>query len=109
MIDKLLNNFTKNQVSAVYHSSVICRSVSPNFIELNLCMEMPCLCPSEGHKLCGHKVTETSVTVELWPIERNVSSSASTTAFLGCNFCVTQCKSLEIQTCSIAMRTTLSS
>ena len=25
-------------------------------------MEMPCLCPSEGHKHGGLKVTETSVT-----------------------------------------------
>ena len=41
-------------------SHVICRSVSPKFIEL--CIERPCLCPSEGHKYGGRKVTETSVT-----------------------------------------------
>ena len=73
-------------------------------------METPCLCPSEGHK---------------HGIERNVSSSASTvqlaktkvishlltyaTAFSGRNFHVTQRKSSEIQTCSIAVRRTLSS
>ena len=34
-------------------------SVPPKIIEL--CMETPCLCPSEGHKHGGHKVTETSV------------------------------------------------
>ena len=43
-----------------FHSRVICRSVSPKFI--GLCMETPCLCPSEGHKYGGRKVTETSVT-----------------------------------------------
>ena len=40
--------------------SVIFRAVSPKFVEL--CMETPCLCPSEGHKHGGRKVTETSVT-----------------------------------------------
>ena len=51
------------QVSAVFHSCVICRSAFPKFIEL--CMETPCLRPSEGHKHGGRKhgkVTETSVT-----------------------------------------------
>ena len=46
-----LNNLTKNQVSAVFLSCVSCRSVSPKFIEL--CMETPCLRPSEGHKHGG--------------------------------------------------------
>ena len=55
-----INNLAKNQISAVFHSRVISRSVSPKFIEL--CMETPCLCPSEGHKHGGRKVTETSVT-----------------------------------------------
>ena len=32
--------------------------VSPKFLEL--CMEKPCLCPLEGHKHCGLKVTDTS-------------------------------------------------
>ena len=45
---------------AVFRSRVICRSVSPRFIEL--CMETPCLCPSEGHKHGDRKVTETSAT-----------------------------------------------
>ena len=58
--DWYINNLAKNQVFAVFHSRVICRSVSPKFIEL--CMETPCLCPSEGHKYGGRKVTETSVT-----------------------------------------------
>ena len=60
MIDRYINNIGKNQVFAVVRSRVICRSVSPKFIEL--CMETPCLCPSEGHKYGGGKVTETSVT-----------------------------------------------
>ena len=58
--DWYINNLAKNQVSAVFHLRVICRSVSPKFIEL--CMETPCLCPSEGHKHGGRKVTETCVT-----------------------------------------------
>ena len=59
MID-ILTTSAKNQVFAVFHLRVICRSVSPKFIEL--CMETPCLCPSERHKYGGRKVTETSVT-----------------------------------------------
>ena len=57
--DWYINNLAKNQVSAVFHSRVICKSVSSKFIEL--CKETPCLCPSEGHKHSGRKVTETSV------------------------------------------------
>ena len=60
MIDIIINNLAENQVSAVFHWRVICKSVSPKFIEL--CMETPWLCPSEGHKHGGHNVTETSVT-----------------------------------------------
>ena len=59
MID-ILTTSPKIEVFAVFHSRVICRSVSPKFIEL--CMETPCLCPSEGNKYGGRKVTETSVT-----------------------------------------------
>ena len=59
--DWYINDLAKNQVFAVFHSRVSCRlSVSPKFIEL--CMGAPCLCPSEGHKHGGRKVTETSVT-----------------------------------------------
>ena len=127
--DWYINNLAKNQVSAVFHSRVICRSVSPKFIEL--CVETPWLCPCEGHRHGGRKVTETSVTefcyfpLELRHIERNVSSRASTvqlantkvlthllnyaTAFSGRNFHVTQRKSLEIPTCSVTIRKTLSS
>ena len=57
--DCIIDNFAKNQVSAVFHSCAIRRSVSPKFIEL--CMETPCLCPSEGHKHCGRDLTKTSV------------------------------------------------
>ena len=129
--DWYINNLAKNQVSAVFHSRVICRSVSPKFIEL--CMETPCLYPSEGHKHGGRKVTEISATefgywnkklllywLQLRHIERNVSSSASTVQlaktrvitqlltyaadFSGSNFHVTQRKSVEIQTCPITIR-----
>ena len=60
MIDDCnINNLAKNQVSAVFHSRTIRRSVLPKFREL--CMESPCLCPSEGHKHGGRDVTKTSV------------------------------------------------
>ena len=52
-------NLAKNQVSAVFHSSVIRRNVSPKFIELF--METPCLCPSEGHKHGGRKLSNRSI------------------------------------------------
>ena len=49
--DGHINNVAKNQVTAVFHSHVIFRNASPNFIEL--CTETPCLCPSKGHKHGG--------------------------------------------------------
>jgi len=56
-----INNLAKNQVSDVFYSRAIPRSASPRFIEL--CMETPCLCPSEGHKHGGRDdVIKTSVT-----------------------------------------------
>ena len=57
--DWYINILGKNQVSAVFHSPVICRSMSRKFIEH--CKETPSLCPSEGHKHGGRKVTETSI------------------------------------------------
>ena len=130
-----INNLAKSQVSAVFHSRVICRSVSPKFIEL--CMETPCLCPSEGRKhggriksnrnIChwGLLLNRKIIALELRHIERNVCSSASTvqlaktkvithlltytTAFSGRNVHVTQHKSLEIQTYSFTVRKPLSS
>ena len=60
MIDDCnINNLSKNQVSAVFHSCTIRRSVLPKFRELR--MESPCLRPSEGHKHGGRDVTKTSV------------------------------------------------
>ena len=60
MIDDCnINNLAKNQVSAVFYSYAIRRSVLPKFREL--CMESPFLCPSEGHKHDGRDVTKTSV------------------------------------------------
>ena len=82
--DWYINNQAKNQVSAAFHSRIICRIVSPKFIEL--CMETPCLCPSEVHKhlsnrnIC-HRVLplkQKIIALELRHIERKVSSSAST-------------------------------
>ena len=48
------------KVCAVFHSHVVRKSIVPKCIEL--CMETPCLFPSEIHKHGGRKVTETSVT-----------------------------------------------
>ena len=57
MIDDCnINTFAKNQVSTVFNSCAIRRSVLPKFREL--CMESPCLCPSEGHKHGGRDVTK---------------------------------------------------
>ena len=61
--DWCINNLAKNQVSTIFQSRVICRSVSPKLIEL--CKETPCLCLPEGHKHVKHggrEVKETSVT-----------------------------------------------
>ena len=45
MIDNYnINNLAKNQVSAIFHSHAIRRSVLPKFTEL--CMETSCWCPS---------------------------------------------------------------
>ena len=52
-----INNLAKNQVSAVFHSRAIRRSVSPKFIEL--CME------TSLHKHGGRDVTKTSVELSL--------------------------------------------
>ena len=123
--DWYINNLAKNRVSADFHLRITCRSVSPKFIEL--CMETPCLCPSEGHKyggcIKGNRnicpwvllLRQNIITQEPRHIKRNVSSSARTlhlaktkvithpstyaTAFLDRNFNVTQPKRLEIQTC----------
>ena len=54
--DSNINILSKNQVSAVFHSRAIRRSVLPKFREL--CMESPCLCSSEGHEHGGRDVTK---------------------------------------------------
>ena len=60
MIDDCnINSLAKNQVSAVFNSCAIRRSVLPKFGEV--CMESPCLCPLEGHKHGSRDVTKTSV------------------------------------------------
>ena len=58
MIDILLTS-PKIRSLLSFSSRVICKSVSPKFIELF--METSYLCPSEGHKYGGREVTETSV------------------------------------------------
>ena len=57
--DSYMNSLAKVYAGAVFHLRVIWKTVSPKFIEL--CMETPCWCRSEGHQHGGRKVTETSV------------------------------------------------
>ena len=56
-----INNLAKNQVSAVFNSRAIRRSVSSKFIEI--CMGRHVGAHPDGHQHGGRKPTETSVTV----------------------------------------------
>ena len=61
MIDDCnINNLAKNQVSAVFNSRAIRRSVSSKFIEI--CMERHVGAHPDGYQHGGRKLTETSVT-----------------------------------------------
>ena len=61
MIDDCnINNLAKNQVSAVFISRAIRRSVSSKFIEI--CMGRHFGAHPDGHQHGGRKPTETSVT-----------------------------------------------
>ena len=61
MIDDYnINNLAKNQVSAVFNSRAIRRSVSSKFIET--CMGRQVGAHPDGHRHGGPKPTETSVT-----------------------------------------------
>ena len=61
MIDDCnINNLAKNQVSAVFNSRAIRRSVSSKFIEI--CMGRHVGAHLDGHQHGGRKPTETSVT-----------------------------------------------
>ena len=61
MIDDCnVNNFAKNQVSAVFNSRAIRRSVSSKFIEI--CMGRHVCAHLGGHQHGGRKPTETSIT-----------------------------------------------
>ena len=54
-------NFTSPRIRPLlFFICTLFAEVSPKLVEL--CMETLCLCPSEGHKHGGCKVTETSVT-----------------------------------------------
>jgi len=55
-----INNLAKNQVSAVFNSRAIRRSVSSKFIEI--CMGRHVSAHPDGHQHGGWKPTETSVT-----------------------------------------------
>ena len=55
----ITKSLAENQVYAMVHMRDIRKNVLPKFIEL--CMEMQCLCPFQGHKYGCRKPTETSV------------------------------------------------
>ena len=57
--DEHLNSLTKIQVCAIFRAGDIRRNVLLKFIKL--CMESFYLCPSEGHKCGGRKLTRTDV------------------------------------------------
>ena len=57
--DEYSNSFAKIQVCAMFRAGDIRRNVLLKFIRL--CIETPCLCPSEGHKYGGRKLTKTYV------------------------------------------------
>ena len=65
-----INNLTKNQVSAVFNSRAIRRSVSSKFIEI--CMGSHVGAHADGHQHGSRKPTETSVT-EFWYKSVNLS------------------------------------
>ena len=57
--DEYSNSLAKFQICAMFRAGDIQRNVLLKFIRL--CMETPCLCPSEGHKHGGRKLTRTYV------------------------------------------------
>ena len=57
--DEHSNSLAKIRVCAIFRAGDIRRNVLLEFIRL--CMETPCLCPSEGHKYGGRKLTKTYV------------------------------------------------
>ena len=68
-----INNLAKNQVSAIFHSHAIRRSVLPKFTEL--CVETPCWCPSGWENGNGTSVTEfcyKSVNLSLEELKKNI-------------------------------------
>ena len=57
--DEHSNSLSKIQVCAIFRAGDIRRNVLLKFTRL--CMETPCLCPSDGHKYGGRKLTKTDV------------------------------------------------
>ena len=57
--DEYSNSLAKVQVCAMFRVGDIRRNVLLKFIRL--CTETPCLCPSQGHKYGGRKLTKTCI------------------------------------------------
>ena len=131
--DEYSNSLTKVQVCAMFRAGDIRINVLLKFIRL--CMETPCLCPSQGHKYGGRKLTKTYViefcykkpVVVFWGLINIYVSTYSLTrtvqiaksqrishffnlrdSILDLNFNIVSRKSLEIQPCFISRRKTLS-
>ena len=57
--DEHSNSVARIQVCAMFRGGDIRRNVLLKFVRL--CVETPCLCPSEGHKYSGRNLTKTDV------------------------------------------------
>ena len=116
--DEYSNSLTKIQVCAMFRAGDIRRNVLFKFIRL--CMETPCLCPSEGHKYGGRKLTKTyvmefciNIYMSTYSHSRTVQIAKSPRishffnpcdSILGHQFNIMSRKSLEIQPCFITRR-----
>ena len=122
--DEYSNSLAKIQVCAMFRAGDIRRNVLLKFIRL--CMETPCLRPSEGHKYGGRKLTKTyvmefcykgrgliNIYMSTYSHPRTVQIAKSPRishffnlcdSILGHQFNILSRKSLEIQPCFITRR-----
>ena len=99
MIDDCnINNLAKNQVSAVFNSRAIRKSVSSKFIEI--CMETPCWCPSRWAPTWRPETNRNMVLQNFCMVSQNFSriSRVSQSGFFSSGY-VRLAVSLFIQSC----------
>ena len=130
--DEHSKSLAKIQVCSIFRVGGIRRNVFLKFIRVFI--EMPCLCPSEGHKYGGRKLTKTchrvcynkpvvffwgliniyistychTGTVQIVKSQRISHFCNLSYSILGRHFNILSRKSLEIQPCFITRRKTLS-